>query len=480
VPTTPTAEEATVRRKHNLQDEFDFQPSNLKVTNDYFRRYAAIDRILAETPAILDLVHRDLKKALEGERQRNREFHYTSETVLRMLLCQILEGETQRGIVIRIDDSCFLRRFLGIYNGKMMDFSTFCRLKNAIRPLTWKRINRALNKAAVEAERITGEELRLDTTAVETNIHYPSDSSLLWDVYRVLARLVRDARENDPEAVGDRRLQEKTAKRHMTWISRKAGKRREVRTALKEHYQALFGLVEGLLGWADEVATALRQSQEQDAYTYDGALVAEAITLDLEHYLRLGRKVLDQARRRVLFGEVVPATEKLYSIFEPHTELLVRGKAGKPIEFGHMVLLQQVGGKYITDYEVFARKPNERKLVDPALLSHGDLFGAGPITLSADKGFYESTEKLDRLGETIDVVSIGKQGRRTEQEARREHSAAFRAAQRFRAGIEGSISFLKRALGLARCLNKGWKHFVATVGATVFAHNLLVLAREYG
>ena len=469
-----------MRRKRNLQDEFDFQPSNLKVTNDYFARYVAIDGLLAETPAILDLVHRDLKKILEGERKRNRGFDYTSETVLRMVLCQILEGETQRGIVIRIDDSCFLRRFTGFHNGTMMDFSTFCRLKNAIRPGTWKRINQALSKAAVAAERITGEELRLDTTAVETNIHYPADSTLLWDVYRVLARLVRDAREIDAEAVGDRRLQEKTAQRHMTWISRKAGKKRAVGTALKEHYQALFDLVQGLLIWADEVATALRQGLEQDAYTYDGALVAQVIALDLEHYLPLGRQVLDQAQRRVLFGEIVPATEKLYSIFEPHTELLKRGKAGKPIEFGHMVLLQQVEGKYITDYEVFLRKPNEPTLVDPALESHRDLFGAAPIELSADKGFYENMEKIDRLGETIGVVSIGKKGRRTEKEARRERSTAFRAAQRFRAGIEGSISFLKRALGLARCFNKGWEHFVATVGATVFAHNLLVLARGHG
>jgi IS5 family transposase len=469
-----------VRRKRNLQEELDFQPSNLRVTNDYFRRYAAIARILRENPEVLDLVHRDLKKALEGERQRDRKFRYTSETVLRMLLCQILEGESQRGIVIRIDDSCFLRRFVGIDNGKMMDFSTFCRLKNCIRPETWARINRALTRSASEAERISGEELRLDTTAVETNIHYPSDSSLLWDVYRVLGRGVRKAREVDPEAVGDRRLQEKTAKRHVTSISRKAGKKRGVGTAMEEHYQALFDLVEGLLSWADEVATTLRQGLEQHAYTYDGALIAEAIALDLEHYLPLGRQVLDQAQRRVLFGEVVPATEKLYSIFEPHTELLVRGKAGKPIEFGHMILLQQVQGKYITDYEVFARKPNEPTLVDPALQSHRALFGADPDELSTDKGFYESMQKIDRLGETIDVVSIGKKGRRTEKELRRERSAAFKAAQRFRAGIEGSISFLKRALRLARCFNKGWRHFVATVGATVFAHNLLVLARGYG
>jgi transposase, IS5 family len=481
-PTTPqpTAEEATVRRKRNLQDEFDFQPSNLKITNDYFRRYTAIDQMLRETPAILDLVHRDLRKALEGERKRNRKFPFTSETVLRMVIVEKVEQEVLRGLVIRIDDSCFLRRFVGIHNGNMMDFSTHCKLKNAIRPETWKRILEALNKGAVEAGRISGDKLRLDTTAVETNIHYPTDSSLLWDVYRVLARRVRAAREIDPEVVGDQRLQEKTAKRHMTWISRKASKKRTGSSALKERYEALFDLVEGLLSWAHEVATALRKGIEQDAYDYEGALLAEAIALDLERDLPLGRKVVDQTQRRVLHDEKVPATEKLYSIFEEHTELLKRGKANKPMEFGHMVLFQQVEEKYITDYGVFLRRPNEHTLVDPALESHRDLFGTDPDVLSADKGFYESMDKIHRLGETIGVVAIGKKGKRSEAEIERESSVAYKEGQRFRAGIEGTISFLKRALRLARCFSKGWKHFAATVGATVFAHNLLVLARGYG
>lgn len=469
-----------MRRKRNLQQEFDFQPSNLKVTNDYFRRYSAIDRILRETPGILDRVHRDLKKPLEWERKRNRKFDYTSETVLRMVVCQILEGESQRGIVIRVDDSGVLRRFCGLHNGKMMDFSTYNRLKNAVRPETWKRINQALSRAAVEEERVTGEELRLDTTATETNIHYPTDSSLLWDVYRVVARHVRRAREIDPEAVGDRRLQDRMARRHATWISRKAGKKRSGGTALKERYQALFGLVERVLAWADDVADALRRGLERNEYGFEEALLAGGLLAGLEHYLPLGRSVLDQARRRILHGEVVPADEKLYSIFEEHTELLKRGKAGKPIEFGHMVHIQQVKGKYITDYEVFLRRPNEHTLVDPALASHRALFGDDPDVLTADKGYYESMDKLADLGETIGVVSIGKKGRRNEQELRRERTPAFKAGQRFRAGVEGSVSFLKRVLGLARCFNKGWKHFAATVGATVFVHNLLVLARDYG
>ena len=469
-----------MRRKRNLQNEFDFQPSNLKVTNDYFGRYAAIDEILRATPEVLDPVHRDLKKAIASERKRQRAYDYTSETVLRMVIVQQIESLSQRALVIRIDDSCFLRRFVGIHNGKMMDFSTYNRLKNGIRPATWKAINDALSVAAVEAGAVSGEALRCDTTAVETNIHYPTDSSLLWDVYRVLARLVRAAREIDSESVGDRRLQDKTAKRHATWISRKASKKRGLSAAMKEHYEALFGLVEGLVVWADEVAAALRRALARDVFAFDAALVAQSIVADLDHHLPLGRTVLDQAQRRVLFGETVPSADKLYSIFEPHTELLVRGKAGKPVEFGHMVHLQQVENKYITDYGVFLRRPKEPALVDPALARHRELFGTDPDTLSADKGYYESMEKIDRLGKSIDVVAIGKKGRRSEAEIEREHSDAFRAGQRFRAGIEGSISFLKRALRLARCFNKGWNHFVATVGATVFAHNLLVLARGSG
>ena len=211
-----------------------------------------------------------------------------------------------------------------------------------------------------------------------------------------------------------------------------------------------------------------------------GALVLEGVIDQIEHFQKLGLKVVDQARRRVFGGEKVPNDEKLFRIFEPHTELLKRGKAGKPIEFGHMISIQQVEGKFITDYKVFAKKPVDHSLVDAALESHRKQFGDDPSEFPADKGFYESMEKIQALEANIEVVSIGKKGSRTTEETLREHSEPFRSAQRFRAGVEGSISFLKRCLGLWRCMNKGWKHFVATVGVTVFTHNLLVLARGYG
>ena len=161
------------------------------------RGYEAISDLLDGTPKLLDLVHRDLEAALNDEnleRKRRGAFCYTSDMVLRLVLCQIIEGTSLRGIVVRVDDSNYLRRFTRLYDGPMMGHTALCQLRNAIRPETWRRLNRVLAQAAVQDNLITGEALRLDTTAVETNIHWPTDSSLLFDCYLTLGRLVGEAR----------------------------------------------------------------------------------------------------------------------------------------------------------------------------------------------------------------------------------------------------------------------------------------------
>jgi IS5 family transposase len=462
-----------MRMKRNNQIEFDFQPSSSKlgITQQYFERYERISGILQANPEIVNLIHRDLNELLENVNRRGpgRKCEVTSESILRMLICQIVEGESLRGIAIRIDDSNYLRRFVQIYHGPMIDFSTLCTMKNAIQPRTWEKVNEVLTRAAVEEELIEGAKLRLDTTAVETNIRWPTDSGLLWDTYRVLCRLVNTARKIDPDCVSDRRLHPKLVKRLHSRIARRSGKKGVVSKVVKGLYAEILRTVEDLLEWVPSVCRRLRERF--------GGSVSEALINQIEHFRALGGKVVDQARRRIMNGEKVPNGEKIFSIFEPHTELLKRGKASKPIEFGHMVAIQQVHGKFITDYKVFEKKPVDYTLVDPALKSHKKTFGQPPDEFSADKGFYEGMAKIKELEQEIGVVSIGKKGRLTEEEAAREKNREFRLGQRFRAGIEGSISFLKRILGMWRCMNKGWEHFVSTVGATVFVHNLLVLAR---
>jgi IS5 family transposase len=462
-----------MRMKRNNQIEFDFQPSSSKlgITQAYFERYERISKILRENPGIVDLVHRDLNELLENVNRKGpgRKCEVTSESILRMLICQIVEGESLRGIAIRIDDSNHLRRFVQIYHGPMIDFTTLCTMKNAIRPRTWEKINEVLKRAAVEAELIEGAKLRLDTTAVETNIRWPTDSGLLWDTYRVLCRLLNTVRKIDPDCASDRRLRPKLVKRLHSKIARRSGKKGVVSNVVKGLYAEILRFVEDLLEWVPSVCQRLRERSSGSG--------SEDLIKHMEHFRALGGKVVDQTRRRIMNGEKVPNSEKIFSIFEPHTELLKRGKASKPIEFGHMVAIQQVEGKFITDYTVFGKKPVDYTLVDPALDNHKKTFGQHPDELSADKGFYEGMAKIKQLEQEIQVVSIGKKGRLTEAEAAREKDKAFRLGQKFRAGVEGSISFLKRILGMWRCMNKGWEHFVSTVGATVFVHNLLVLAR---
>ena len=467
-----------MRTKCNPQVSLDFSNSHLKITNEYYAKYEAVSRILDEVPELLQEIHRDLETALQSANRkglRRRHYLYTSENVLRILVCQVLEGESLRGIVVRIDDSECLRRFVRIHHGPMMDFTTLCHLKNTIRPETWEAINRHLARLAVRQARIKGDKLRLDTTAVETNVHYPTDSSLLWDTYRVLARAIEKARVIAPEAVGPGRLQTHRAKRLQQKIARVAASRRGATQRLKPLYKRLIRLVEDVSQWARSVRDELANG------THGGSMidlvVMEGIAQEIEHILPLGARVVDQAHRRILQGERVPNEEKIFSLVEPHTELLVRGKAGKPVEFGHMIQIQQVGDKFITGYEVFPKRPGEPALIDAALENHKNLFGTYPSTLATDKGYYESMDVLDNLEKKVAVVSIAKKGRRTAEQTEREHDPLFRHAQRFRAGVEGTISFLKRILRMARCFNKGWEHFVSTVGQTVFAHNLLNLAR---
>lgn len=466
-----------MRISRDIQDWLDFQPSNLKLTNEYFGRYEGISAVLDDTPRLLDLVHSDLRKALESEnRQREKACRITSETVLRLVLCQLIEGASFRAIVVRVDDSRYLRRFTRIYDGPMMGHTVLCQLRNAIQPETWKKLNQVLAQAAVERGLITGEQLRLDTTAVETNIHWPADSSLLWDGYRTLGRLIGEARDIDPDAVGDGRVHLRRVKKTATKIARRAQGKGRKAADLKPLYEQLIGQVEGICEWTTWLILRLQQGLRSNRYGWYDHMKVQGLVDELRHFEGLVSHVVWQSTERVLEGRSVSNEDKLFSIFEPHTELLKRGKAGKDIEFGHMIQIQQVGGKFITDYEVFAKKPSEPTLIAPALESHVNLFGHYPESLAADKGYW-SQEVLDDVFDKVEVVSIPKKGRRNSCEDERELDPLFRLAQAFRAGVEGSISFLKRCLRLARCMNKGLAHYVSTVGATVLAHNLLVLAR---
>ena len=206
-----TLESMSLRRTVVLIDDSDFLRRFTRINDQGMMDYSTLDKLKNSIrPETWKRVNSALatfacKEArISGDRLRVDKADFTTDNVLRIVLVMTLESMSLRRTVVLIDDSDFLRRFTRINDQGMMDYSTLDKLKNSIRPETWKRVNSALATFACKEERISGDRLRVDTTAVETNVHYPTDSALLWDCYRVLARLIAQARELDPVVVGDR------------------------------------------------------------------------------------------------------------------------------------------------------------------------------------------------------------------------------------------------------------------------------------
>lgn len=439
-----------------------FGESSLKIVNDYREQYEQLSLLLDANPALLSLAHQDWS-ALLSTSDEGRD-GYTSEQLLRALLVLFLEGKTYRNTVILIDNSEFLQYFVRLGVKPTMDFTFLNRAYTALRTETLDKMNTVLTSYALTEDMISGEKQRMDTTVVETNIHYPTDSSLLWDSFRTVARLVRAVQKELPQLGLNHRFHDKKIKKLATYIARNASsKSKKTKRKVNQSYATLIERVRWILGVGRQVEDCL----DRAGYS------AEA----LSHYLPLVARIVDQADRRVLKGETVPPDEKLYSLFEEHTELIVRGKAGKPIEFGHKILVAQTGEKFIHHYAVMEKKIEDKELLKPAVKVHKKLFGAYPDVLSTDKGFYESMQQIEGLEEKIAVVSIAKKGRRNQAEYERETSDAFIDGQRFRAGSEGSISVLKRAFKLGKCFFKGFKNYAASVGFAVLCHNLVLLTR---
>jgi transposase, IS5 family len=330
-----------MRRKKEAVLSFEWSDEGLpKVVRDYRARYRAISQVLDENPEILDLVHRDLQKLSDGD-SRGRKGDYTSENILRALVVQHLEGLPFRDAVIRIGSDPFLQDFLRMRKKAVMDFTFLDRCFLAIRPKTWKRVNELLGRHAVQQNVIDAAVIRTDTTVVETNIHYPTDASLLWDTWRVASRLLKRAREIDPASCPHRFHDRKIKKlyRYVTRYTSSTSKRRQRKV------KAAFRTLIERTGWIVAIAA------EFCGWAASQAGVALAgVALELKAYLPSMEKVVAAARRAQLKGETVPASQRVFSLFEPHTELIKRGKRQKPVEFGHKVLLCESPEKFITDY----------------------------------------------------------------------------------------------------------------------------------
>jgi IS5 family transposase len=312
----------------------------------------------------------------------------------------------------------------------------------------------------------------VDTTVVESDIHWPTDGTLLWDTVRVLKRLIDQLREIVPSGLPRFSNRTRTARRRMQKLQRMSSAQRQHQQV--SVYRELLTITEEVLSNARRTATATERLSKKNAT--DPVTIA-ALRREITHYCDLGDRVVNQAQRRILNGEQVPAGEKIYSIFEPHTDLIKRGKVNKPVEFGHKVFLAESASGLITQYRVLDGNPSDEDHVESCLKTHKNTFGAPPEVFAADRGF-DSTrnQKLCRKAR-IECTSIPQRGGiKTPERQALEKSPKFKKAQRFRAGIEGRISVLFRGRGMKRCLSSGRQRFDLFVSVTVLANNLLKIA----
>jgi IS5 family transposase len=445
----------------------------MQLVRKHYERYKVISEILDRNPEIVNAVHKDL---CAGEKKLKRNIEgVTSETVLRMIVVQRVEGLSFRETVIRIADSQMLCVFCRVYDDEPVDFTTYNKLANMIRPETWERINAILVRYGRDKKGIQGEKLRIDTTLVETDIHYPTDSSLLFDGVRKLSSLIGHVRDLAPALVGKQRAGVNRARKLAHALAYELRGKKEHQARTRKRYRALIALAERTIGWAVEV----REKVEAYCGKTKGLVCKELEwrAEDLRTYVERTQRCVQQARRRVLEGTPVPNKEKIFSIFEAHTELIKRGKAGKEVEFGHMVEIRQVAAGLITGYQTHAQRPAaEADLVVPAVRAHKAVFGQAPKVCATDKGFYSEKAVEDAREMGVKLVAIPQKGHRDAARTREEHSFLFKLAQRFRAGIEAAVSYLKRVFGLDRCLQEGFLRFESWVGTGVFDHNLVLLS----
>jgi IS5 family transposase len=348
------------------------------------------------------------------------------------------------------------RAFCRIDGERVPDAKTLIRLAHLLDEAVLKDLLAQLVALGRARRVIRGRRLRVDTTVVETNIHYPTDATLLADGVRVLTRglqrLGQHVRQRTRSVA--RRVFE-IAQRSRTAGSRVAPKVREQSKArMKRLYQGLMGITRAVVRQAETVAAQPRR---------------EALAAPLSNTIELVKRVVAQTQARVLRGDThFPG--KVVSLFEPHTEIIRKGKLAKPTEFGRRVKIQEAEAQFITDYEVCEPGQPERALWAPALDRHIALFDHPPHLAVADGGFASRSNEHAAQARGVRHVVLPRQ-------AREERSRTARAALRWRTGSEGRISALKRRHGLRRCRYRGPSGMQRWVGLGVIANDLLVLAR---
>jgi IS5 family transposase len=421
-----------------------------------------ISRILDANPTICDLAMQDLCEVSKRVR-RSGACGMTADQVVRAAIVKQMFSFTYKELAFHIIDSNSIRRFMRIgIADKGFKKSVLNKNVKALSPQTWEAINAQIVQYADDEKIEKGRQVRIDCTVVESNIHEPTDSSLLWDSVRVLTRLLHRAKQDFGLRLSFQDHSRRAKKRLLGIMNSRSKKDR------KSKYADLIKVTNKSIGYAQSAIEAI----DKVASISPGLV---ALRLDLNRYSQLAAQVVDQTHRRVILGENVPAADKVVSLFETHTDIIVKDR--RDTFFGHKICLTGGASNLIIDCLIVDGNPADTSLTEEMLDRQKELYGRYPLKVALDGGF-ASKDNLTKTKEKQikDVCFAKKRGLKVEDMCRSQW--VYDRLRRFRAGIESAISWVKRCFGMTRCTWKGFRSFKSYVWASIVSANLLTLARK--
>jgi transposase, IS5 family len=427
------------------------------IAHPHAKELEAISTILDANPGMAEAVAADLVRGVKNPATGSRGM--SGDQVLRVLIVKQMKGFSYEELHFHVMDSATYRSFcrFGVME-EVPGRSTLAENVKKVRAETLEQINHLLLGHAKAAGVEKGRKVRIDATVVETNIHKPTDSSLLYDGVALLTRLLGEARELCGYAIWSDHT--KRAKRRMLAAQ-------NARTAAKrvEAYRDLLKVARRTLGYGEGAVEQLAPAGDAEA----------KLRAKLDEAIRWMRAVIDQTERRVLRGESVPVEEKVVSFFEPHTDIIVKDR--RETYYGHKVTLTGGASGLILDAVIESGNPADSTRAVPMIERQREIYGRVPRQAAYDGGF-ASRENLLSIKEmgVPDVCFAKSRGLQVNEMVK--STWVYRRLRDFRAGVEGMISYLKRAFGLDRCTWKGHISFGSYVWASVVSANLLTLARH--
>jgi IS5 family transposase len=395
-----------------------------------------------------------------------------AEIILRLLLLKHIRDWSYEEVEREVRANLVYREFTRIGGGKVPDNKSISRFGRQLGPEVVEQLHQRIIAIARENDVVQGRKLRVDTTVVETNIHYPTDSTLLSDGVRVLTRVMKKVAEVAGNAGTRLRDRTRSVKRRLLEIVRASRDRSEKGLhKLRDAYTRLLSSVTRVVGQAKTFSSEIASRIKRGNRT-----VLRKARRQLDEMIPRVQQVIRQTRQRIMGGDT-RAEGKIVSLFEPQTEVIRKGKAGKPTEFGKLVKIQEAENQIVTHYTVFDQRPSDSELLIPSLEQHQLLFGCVPTIAAADAGFFSAVNEARAEDMGVRRVAVPSQSTKNSQRKQRQKTRWFKEAMRWRTGCEGRISVLKRRHGLNRSCYKGSDGMKRWVGLGVIADNVINIAR---